>query len=88
MAIIYENPANNYREISSAPWAWTLLFGAFYFAVKGIWKHAILSVVLGVITLGISWLVYPFLANSIVRNHYLRRGWRPVNLQAQIDQGF
>ncbi len=35
MAIIYENPSNGYREVSSAPWLWTLVFGPFYFGVKG-----------------------------------------------------
>ena len=80
MAIVYENPANSYRETSPASWAWTLFFGGFYFAAKGIWKHFFLYMLAAVLTLGISWLVYPFLAGGIVRTHYLQKGWRPVNL--------
>jgi hypothetical protein len=34
---------------------------------------------LAMITLGLSWLIYPFLANHIVRSSYLERGWRPVS---------
>lgn len=78
MAMIYENPANGYREESSAPWLWTLLFGLFYFAVKGIWKHVFISLFLACFTFGISWFFYPFFAGNIVRTHYLRKGWTPV----------
>lgn len=74
----YENPANGYREMPTTPWLWTLLFGSFYFASKGIWFHAILSFVLAFGTLGLSWFVYPFFAHDIVRKHYLKRGWREV----------
>lgn len=74
----FENPANQYRETASAPWAWTLLFGCFYFAAKGIWRHAIIGFFAAIFTVGISWLIYPFLAGGIVRADYLRRGWREV----------
>jgi len=68
------------------PFLRTFLFGFVYFAVKGIWTHAIVSLVL-VIALGswswgigglLVWLIYPFFARSIVRAHYLRRGWVEV----------
>ena len=78
MPLIYENPANHYQEASSAPWVWTLLFGVFYFAVKGIWRHAFIAFLLAFFTVGLSWLIYPFFANNIVRTHYLRKGWTPV----------
>jgi hypothetical protein len=53
-----------------------LLFGPFYFAIKGIWSHAIISFVLACATVGISWLIYPFWAKRIVEASYLRRGWQ------------
>jgi len=71
----YRNPTNNYVETSSVPWLWTFLFGFFYFALKGIWRHAVIGFLLALITFGMSWLIYPFFANGIVRRHYLRSGW-------------
>lgn len=71
----FKNKENGYVEEASAPWLWTLLFGVLYFAVKGIWSHVVIGFVLGCITFGISWLVYPFFANGIVRKRYLQNGW-------------
>jgi hypothetical protein len=51
------------------------LFGCVYFAVKGVWTHAIAALLLALATAGISWLVYPFFATEILRTHYLRHGW-------------
>jgi len=74
----FRNPANGYIESADVPFLWCLLFGCFYFAVKGIWTHALVSAVLAVCTFGFSWLVYPFFAREIVRRSYLRRGWSEV----------
>lgn len=72
----FRNPSNGYtKETSSLAWLWTLLFGSIYFAVKGIWPHVVASLFLGLLTCGISWLIYPFFASSIIRKNYLRRGW-------------
>ena len=70
------NPVNGYIEEATAPWLWTLLFGPIYFAVKGIWTHFAAGILLGLVTYGISWLIYPFFANGIVKTHYFRKGWR------------
>ncbi len=59
-------------------WLWVLLFGFVYFAVKGVWTHAIAGLVLAFLTFGISWLIYPFFAGSIMRTNYLRKGWIQV----------
>jgi hypothetical protein len=74
----FKNPDNGYEESANHPWLWTLIFGFIYFAVKGIWTHAVISFVLAVATAGLSWIAYPFFANGIVRRHYLRRGWREI----------
>jgi hypothetical protein len=66
MPTIFRNPANDYEERVSAPWFWCLLFGCFYFAFKGAWAHAIFSVIFALCTGGLSWLIYPFFARSIV----------------------
>jgi threonine/homoserine efflux transporter RhtA len=79
MSTFFENPANGYKEgVSSIAWLWCLLFGFFYFAVKGAWRHALLGIIFAVLTAGISWLIYPFFAKKIVINHYRRMGWREV----------
>ena len=71
----FVNRTNNYVEEASLPWLWTLLFGPFYFAVKGIWTHCFVGLILAILTYGISWIAYAFFAGYIVKRHYLRRGW-------------
>lgn len=84
-ATLFRNPANGYVEEVRLAWFWSLLFGFFYFAVKGIWTHAVAGLVLALLTFGISWLVYPFFAQQIVERHYLRRGWIPVEARNSIQ---
>lgn len=69
---------NNYTETSKVPFLGCLIFGFLYFAYKGIWRHALISFVLAILTGGLAWLVYPFFASGIVRNNYLRNGWEEV----------
>jgi hypothetical protein len=71
----FENPSNGYvEEVTLAP-LWCLVFGCIYFAVKGVWTHAVAALLLAFVTFGLSWLIYPFFASQIMRTHYLRRGW-------------
>lgn len=65
----------NFVEDSSIPFLWCLLFGFIYFIYKGIWTHAVISLLLAIVTAGVSWIIYPFFASEIVRNKYLRDGW-------------
>lgn len=74
--MILVNTYNNHKVLISGAWLWCLLFGAFYFAYKGIWGHAILAIILGIITGGLSWLIYPFFSRNIIINHYLERGYK------------
>src|SRR5690349_7130969 len=67
----FRNPSNGYEEKVGEAWLWSLLLGPIYFAAKGIWFHAVLSLLLAIVTSGISWFIYPFFANWIVRKHYL-----------------
>jgi hypothetical protein len=71
----FQNPENGFiEEVSNAP-LWVLLLGCFYFAAKGVWTHAVAGFLAALCTCGISWLVYPFFADQIMRTHYLRKGW-------------
>jgi hypothetical protein len=78
VSLQFKNPSNGYIEESTSPWLWCLLFGAFYFAVKGVWRHFFIAGVLAICTFGLSWLIYPFFADDIIRTAYLRRGWTEV----------
>lgn len=76
----FRNPANDYVEELSAPWLWCLLFGGFYFIVKGVWAHALISFLLSIVTVGLIWFVYPFFANGIMKKHFLIKGWVEVRI--------
>jgi hypothetical protein len=78
--MLFKNPQNSYIEeaSSSLSWLWVLLFGPFYWIVRGIWKHAVLSFLLALFTFGISHLIYPFFTYSILKAHYLKNGWIPL----------
>lgn len=71
----FRNPANGYEEDLKYAWLWCLLFGPFYFILKGSWAHALIFTVIAIATFLISWLIYPFFAEKIVKKIYLRRGW-------------
>ncbi len=71
----FRNPSNGYVEkVSGFAWFWVLLFGCIYFAVKGVWTHAVAGFILAFMTVGVSWLIYPLFASGIMRKHYLRKG--------------
>jgi len=80
----FKNPANGYTQSvtkASAFWG-CLLFGIFYFAYKGVWRHAAIGLLAALLTAGISWIVYPFFAYNCVRTSYLERGWRELGLRS------
>lgn len=74
----FEHPANRHTVRINAPWLWTLLFGPLYFAAHGVWSHVLISFVCAIVTVGLSWLVYPLFAGGFVRRSYLARGWREI----------
>ena len=74
----YKHPLNGYtEEISSVAWLWVLLFGPIYWAIKGVWSHVVIHAIFGFFTFGFAHLIYPFFASSILRTHYLKKGWKP-----------
>ena len=78
MSLVFQNQDNGYTETTSIPFLWTLLFGCIYFAIKGVWRHVFIYIILAVCTLGVSGLIYPFFAKGILRNHYARMGWQEI----------
>lgn len=78
-AVVFQHPKTGQKIDITQAWAWTLLFGFLYFIVRGIWRHAVIGLALAIITAGISWLIYPFFAKQIVRNHLLLSDWQPIH---------
>lgn len=76
MAVILVSPTGQREVVLSRVALWTLLFGPFYFAYLGIWDSAIVSGILAVISGGISILIYPFFAERIIVETYLKKGWK------------
>ncbi len=73
---LYFKNANNGCIIEIAhPFLWSFVFGVFYFAKHGAWLHTLLGVILVFVTLGVSWLIYPFFSRKIIEKSYLGRGW-------------
>jgi predicted component of type VI protein secretion system len=60
--------------------SWTsLFFGLFVPLVRGDLKWALISFVLASITLGLSWLVMPFIYNKIYIKSLLEKGYQPAS---------
>lgn len=77
-ATVFKHPeTGRLLDIGEAPTE-ALMKGPFYFAIHKVWKHAIISAVLAILTVGISWLVYSVYSQRIMRNHLLATGWVAV----------
>ncbi|WP_149242981.1 hypothetical protein [Dyadobacter sp. 32] len=76
----FKNPANNYVETATTPFSFLLcmLFGPLYFLMKGNFKHSLLSLILMVMTAGVSNFIYPFGVYVINKEYYMKRGWIAV----------
>ena len=63
----FKNRRNDETEIVSTPlsWLWVLLFGPVYWAVRGVWNHAIVHLILAILSVGIFHLLYPLITYSI-----------------------
>ena len=50
--MMFKNPSNDFVQETSSPlsWLWVFLFGFLYFAVKGIWTHAVANFILVICT--------------------------------------
>lgn len=70
------HPVNGYAERIHTGFSWPCFFlGFLWFAIKGMWGWAIVAVVVAFMTLGFSWLVFPFVANGMCTKHLLRKGY-------------
>ena len=58
--------------LGPAHWLWCLLFGAVYYAAKGMWGAAILSF----LTFNGLFFIFPVINKGMVRKHYESLGWK------------
>ena len=72
--MIVEHPATGDTRQVLGPLhrVWSLLFGFVYYATKGMWSCAIVSL----LTLNGLIIIFPLWNRAIVRNHYVMAGWR------------
>lgn len=80
----FQNQQNGYTQSVGrlTSFLGCLIFGCFYFAYRGVWKHFLISAAAAMCTLGASWFVYPFFAYSCVTSSFLERGWRQIGSHA------
>ena len=79
MARYFRNPQNDYVEKLDWTFWGTVLFGPIFFGLRGAFGHAFFSAIAAIFTLGISWLVYPFLAQGLLASQYLQKGWEEIS---------
>lgn len=89
---IFENPANGYRKkVDGGASVGVFFFGGLYLAVKGLWRHVFIWLVLVVpataatggpgimFFVPLASLIYAFTIQGILANDYLASGWREVS---------
>ena len=73
--LAFRDPSSETIEPLGEPFLYSLLCGPFYFLARGMWLPGVLHLLAVPLTLGMGWLVVPFMAEGIVRGHYRRKGW-------------
>lgn len=74
----FTNPKTGQTVSIEYAGVWTFLFGPLYLTLRGAYAHAIVSALVAIVTVGVSWLIYPFFGQTIVRRTLLERGWKPL----------
>lgn len=88
--IQFKNPANQHIEKIQSPALGAFLLGPLSIGLAGAWGPAVGYFVLTFCTGGLFWFILPFLAEGILRKHYLGKGWtevrsEPANATADPD---
>ena len=73
--LAFRDPNSETIEPLGEPFWYSMLCGPLYFLARGIWLPGLLHLVAVPLTLGLAWLVVPFMAHGIVRGHFRRKGW-------------
>lgn len=73
--LAFRDPSSESIEPLGEPFLFSLLCGPFYFLARGMWVIGSLHLLAVPLTLGLAWMVVPFMAEAAVREHYRRKGW-------------
>ena len=72
------DPRTGFREQTWTGFSWPcLLFGVCWFLYKRMYGWAAISFLSAAFTFGLSWCVFPFMANGMHRSSLQRLGWLP-----------
>lgn len=78
MTIKFKNDAGLIRQCPVG-FSWTTLFFGFFVPLaRGWYSFAAIAALAGLITGGISWLVFPFIINKYYAKHLLESGYKPA----------
>lgn len=58
----------------------TLFFGIFVPLIRGDWKWAVITLLLALITGGLSWFVVPFFYNKVYIKELISKGFTPTTM--------
>ena len=72
--MIAEHPTSEVRKVVLGRFhgLWSFLFGFLYYAAKGLWGPAVLSL----LTVNGLFVIFPLKNRTIVRGWYEKHGWR------------
>jgi len=77
MKIVFKHPLTN--EVKEAPvgFSWTtLFFGIFVSLIRGDFKWALIMFLAAFPSLGLSWLVFPFIYNKLYIKDIVKKGFK------------
>ncbi len=75
--VIFEHPVTKETREAPVGFSWTTLFlGLFVPIYRGDWKWAIIMFLAGSFTLGISWIVFPFIYNKLYIKELVKKGYQ------------
>lgn len=77
MKVFIKNSVGYSKQVKIG-FSWTMLFFGFFVPLfRGDIKWTIISLVLSILTSGISWLILPFFYNKIYLKGMFEKGWMP-----------
>lgn len=75
--IIFHHPQTGRLKQAPVGFSWTTLFFGFFPALfRGHWVGVLIMVLIGFVSVGLAWLVFPFIYNRLYIRHLLGEGFK------------
>jgi len=88
MSVVLTHSVTGQTKVVPSGFSWTtLFFGIFPALFRGDIKWAAIMFVAAFFTLGLSWLVFPFMYNKVHIDDLLKTGWTYQGQMAFVPQG-